>query len=433
MSKEIIRHLRTTTPTYHTGWGGPEYSGWQDEQMSWKTTCYVGDWSFLADAEFEGDEALPLFKRTSVNSFEKFEIGQAKHVIQCSSGGKVIAEGVLMRMGENLYRAQSTPAMYTTFLIARDKLPVKARVIDTFQLQVSGPNALAVCEKATGEDLKDIGFMRFREVAIAGRKVYALRQGMAGEIGFELHGDASDKDTVLAAILQAGAPLGIRRLGHRTALINHLEAAFPTGMWHYVADVFGPETKGYPEHIYRTFDLGGLTPALRGSFEAEDISEYAFSPFEMGWGKSVKFDHDFVGRAALEDESRHPRRTRVTLQLNSDDMIDVYASLFREEEPYEFMDIPHQPRYVAWADQVLKDGVPVGVSTVPGYSFYFRKILALAYVDVAVATPGTTVEIVWGSPGSRQRRIRATVAAAPYKKDFRRAALSAAQPAQGPK
>ena len=41
MSNEIIQFLRGQIPGYHRGWGGPEYTGWQDEQMFWKQTCYV--------------------------------------------------------------------------------------------------------------------------------------------------------------------------------------------------------------------------------------------------------------------------------------------------------------------------------------------------------------------------------------------------------
>jgi vanillate/3-O-methylgallate O-demethylase len=72
------------------------------------------------------------------------------------------------------------------------------------------------------------------------------------------------------------------------------------------------------------------------------------------------------------------------------------------------------------ADQVLKDGKLVGVSTVPGYSYYLRKVLSLTYIDVELSKPGTEVVIVWGNPGTPQKQIRAMVAPAPYKKDNRR-------------
>ena len=46
---------------FTTRWGLPEYTDWMDESMSWKETCYVGDWSWLWDRRFKGPDALRLF------------------------------------------------------------------------------------------------------------------------------------------------------------------------------------------------------------------------------------------------------------------------------------------------------------------------------------------------------------------------------------
>jgi len=277
-----------------------------------------------------------------------------------------------------------------------------------------------VVEKASGESLRDIGFMRFRKIHINGREVIALRQGMAGEIGYELQGSREYGQEIYDAILEAGKEYGIRRLGRRTVMINHLEACFPTGAWHYLADMFGPDVEGYAEYMAKNFNLSGIGVKLTGSFESDDITDYYRSPVEMGWTKNIKFDHDFIGRKALEAEVANPKRTIVTLEFNSDDVIDIYASLFGEGEPYDFMDIPHQEQWIMWADKVLKDGKLVGVSSVPGYSYYFRKILSLTFIDIKYSKPGTEVVIVWGNPGTPQKHIRAKVAPAPYKKDNRR-------------
>ncbi|MDH4874449.1 aminomethyl transferase family protein [Pseudomonas sp. BN515] len=423
MSKEIINYLRQSAPAHHPGWGGPEYSSWQDEQLSWKNSCYVGDWSFLWDVEFQGPQALELFRNTGVNSVENFAIGQAKHLVQCDRNGKVVAEGILMRLGEDHFSSQGGTAFWSAFRADKDGYNLVWTEQQTFQLQVSGPTALAVCQAVTGEELLDIKFMHFREVTIAGRKVRALRQGMAGEIGFEFHGAAADKDVVNAAILKAGQAHGIRRLGRRTAMINHLEAAFPTSLWHFLPSSFGPDSEGYLEFIYANFDLKGIVPVLRGSFEGNSIDDYLFSPYELGWGRSVKFDHEFTGRDALEREAENPRRARVTLEFDNEDVVAIYASLFGADEPFDYLDMPHPHRWVNWADAVSKDGRPAGISSTPGYSLYFRKVLALAFIDVELSAPGTRVEVLWGSPGTRQTVIRATVAPAPYKQDNRRAEL----------
>jgi glycine cleavage system aminomethyltransferase T len=421
MSHPMIDALRRMPLTYHPGWGGPEYTTWQDEQMSWKTTCYVGDWSFLWDLRIDGPDALRLLREKSVNSYETFAVGSGKHMIQCNERGKVNAEGVLLRLGEQSFATQSTTALYTSYLISRGGYDVTVSREPRFKFQVSGPNALAVCEEATGENLRDIKFMRFRSVRIAGVEALALRMGMAGEVGFEFHGPMAQHDAVWSEILRVGEKHGIRRLGRRTAMINHLEAAFPTGNWHFLANF----EDGFAEHCAENFDMYGIGIALAGSLDSDDLDDYMLSPVSLGWAKSIKFDHDFLGRQALEREVAHPRHQRVTLEFDSADVVDIYASLFAPGEPYGYIDIPHPQRWVFHADAVHDaDGQLVGISSPPGYSFHFRKMLSLGFVDPAHAEPGTEVTVIWGEPGKRQKRIRAVVAPAPYKADKRRVELT---------
>ena len=422
---DSLRIGPTDVASRHPGWGQtPEYTGWRDEQLAWKTTCSLGDWSFLWDVVIEGPDALKLFSDSGINSVAKFDVGQAKHLVQCNDEGKVITDGVLLRLGEARFSTQSTPAFYSAFLAGSGDYDVTWHEQKTFQYQVGGPKALEVMERVTGRVLTDIKFMRFEPVTIAGHEVLAVRQGMSGEIGFELHGDAEFADAVYEAVLAVGSDFGMRKLGSRTALINHLEACFPTGGWHYLADMY--TTPGYGKFVVDNFDLLGVKRGIAGSFESEDISDYMRSPVEMGWGRSIKFDHDFRGRAALEQEVASPRRQIVTFEFDPEDVARVHASLFQEGDAYDPMEMPLPQRYIMWADKVVLDGNTVGVSTVPGYSYFFRKFLSLAYVDVANATPGTKLKVLWGSPGSPQTELGVTVAAAPYKTDRRRTGLAAA-------
>lgn len=424
MPHPVIDFLRQAPRAGHPGWNQGEFSGWRDEQMSWKTTCYVGDWSFLWDIRVDGPGALELFRDSGVNSMANFSVGQGKHLVQCSERGKVLGEGVLLRIGPESFTTQSTTALWSAYLASRGGYDMQVTHLDTFQFQVQGPTALAVCEKAARESLSDIRFMRFREVVIGGATVKALRQGMAGEVGFELHGDAADAPRVLDALLDAGQEHGIRRLGRRTVMINHLEAAFPTGSWHYQADFFAdPDFQGW---LGENFDMKGLSAALGGSFVSDDLEDYLFSPYELGWGKQVRFDHEFTGRTVLEREAAAgPKRVRTTLEWNPDDVVDVYRTLFSEGPAYDPIDLPHSPQFVFWADEVRdRSGRRVGLSTQPGYSYFFRKMLSLAYLEPGTAAPGTEVTVLWGEPGSPQTEIRAVVAPAPYKTDRRRIELT---------
>jgi vanillate/3-O-methylgallate O-demethylase len=247
---------------------------------------------------------------------------------------------------------------------------------------------------------------------------------MAGEIGFELQGPNEYAAEVYAAVLEAGKEFGIRRLGGRAAFINHLEACFPTIVTDYLPAIFGDDMKDYLAEFKAAMPAFAATFNIAGSFESDDIRAWYRSPVELGWSKNVKFDHEFIGRGALEKEVASPRRTMRTLVWNADDVLDVYASLFRQGKPYHFMEWPRDQRGFMYADNVSTGGKAVGVATSRGYSYYFRQMLSLCTIDVEHSQPGTEVIVSWGAPGEPQREIRATVAPAPYKTDNRRADVS---------
>lgn len=280
-------------------------------------------------------------------------------------------------------------------------------------------------EQVSGQSLRDVKFMHSAEIEIAGCRMLALRQGMSGEIGFELQGPKADAAKVYEAIVSAGREYGLRRLGGRAVFINHLEACFPTIVTDYMPAIFDPEMAGYLKEFRAGMPSFASTFNVAGSFESNKVSDWYRSPVELGWAKTIKFDHDFIGRAALEKEVAEPRRVMRTLVWNGDDVADVHASLFQKDQPpYQFMEMPRDQRGFMYADRVLRNGQDVGVTTSRGYSVYFREMLSLCTIDVEHADIGNEVTVIWGEPGSRQKAIRAKVAAAPYKQDNRRADLT---------
>ena len=406
--------------------GPARIHGLIDETNSWKEACYIGDWSFLWERWFEGPDALKLFSDISVNSFAKFDIGQSKHVIHCDDDGKVIHEGILSRLGAETFMLFGRGCFWADYELRHGNYRATPRADDWFNFQVSGPKAIYVVEKAAKQSLRDVKFMHSGKIRIAGCELLALRQGMAGEIGFELQGPAAFSKPVYDAVLEAGREFGIRRLGGRAVFINHLEACFPTIITDYCPALFGDRMDEYRAEFAAAMPASTVTFNIAGSFDADDITAWYRSPVELGWGKNVKFDHDFIGRAALEQEVVNPRRLMRTLVWNADDIKDVYGSLFDERAiPYDYMEMPRDQRGFMYMDKVLKNGRPAGVSSSRGYSYYFRKMLSLCTIDVAHSEAGTEVEVVWGNPGKPQKNIRATVVPAPYKKDNRRADLSA--------
>jgi glycine cleavage system aminomethyltransferase T len=402
-----------------------EYTDFIDESMSWKQTCYIGDWSPLWKLMVTGRDAIRFFADISVNSFENVEIGRGKHVIFCTQGGKLTGDGVLMRLDENRLFYQSGPGVpWAQYMFGQGNYDATCANVtaDHFIFQVSGPNSLFVLEKVTRESLRDIGFMRFRETRINDMPFYALRQGMAGELGYELHGSSQHGRAIYQAIVDAGQEFGIRRLGARTMQVNHVEACFPTSTVDYVPAMHGPEERGFFNELrQKNYPVTLDVIPNAGSFEIHNNSDMYRSPVELGWSKNIKLDHSFLGREALQKELQDPKRTIVTLVWNAEDVVDVYASLFRKGELPPFIEIPrHYGDSGMWADTVRRDGHAVGATTSRCYSVFFREMLSLCVIDIALSAPGTTVEILWGKNGPAQKVIRATVAPAPYKRDNRK-------------
>jgi vanillate/3-O-methylgallate O-demethylase len=175
--------------------------------------------------------------------------------------------------------------------------------------------------------------------------------------------------------------------------------------------------------------LEGRGGSIGGSFVSDNIEDYYLTPYEMGYGHMVKFDHDFIGRDALERMDKASQRRKVTLAWNGEGVTKVIATLFEEGTPYKYIDIPMTNYASANYDMVMKDGELVGLSLFSGYSYNERSLLSLATVDPTLEV-GTEVTLVWGEPDGgtrklsverphRQAEIRATVSPVPYSKDAR--------------
>jgi vanillate/3-O-methylgallate O-demethylase len=290
----------------------------------------------------------------------------------------------------------------------------------TFRYQVQGPNAFKVMEKVTGSPMPDIRFFTMSAISIAGREVRALRHGMVGQPGWELFGAWEDGDAVRDAIVAAGQEFGIRQVGARTYPTSCLESGWiPSPL---PAVYTGDEMKAYRQWL--TGKSYEAMASLGGSFYSSNITDYYLTPYDLGYGPFVKFDHDFVGRALVEKMAANQTRKKVTLVWNGDDCTRAFGSLFQTSADIKkYIDLPLANYATLPYDRVLKGGKTVGLSTYTGYTFNERAMVSLAMVAVEQSEPGTEVTLVWGEEGRgsskptverhAQVEIRATVQPAP--------------------
>lgn len=411
----------------------PEFTNWRDEQRSWNTTVGLMDQSHhMTQLFLHGDDLIPLLSSLSPNTFATFRPGVAKQLIAVNEEGYLIGDGILfwnadgpeglVLIGHHLlidwvrFHAEKAEAAGRDVhhrLEANSHMRQGPPTFYRYELQ--GPQADAVMEKLFGGPAPDIRFFHIGDVEIAGRPVKALRHGMAGQPGFEFYGPWADAETVLTAILDAGEEFGIRRVGAKAYSATPLESGWvPTPF----PAIFGDDMAEYRQWL-----PAARAGSIAGSYARDDVREYYMTPYDLGLGKSVRFDHDFHGRAALERHADAQRRRKVTLLWNADDVAAVVRSQIEPGTPAKFLDFPKARYGLFQLDEVRRDGHVVGISTDAGYAAYDQLYMSLATIDADVAD-GTVVEVRWGeNPVSRkasvdavhrQVDIRATVAPAPY-------------------
>ncbi len=410
-----------------------EFTNWRDEQIAWRETAALFDQSHhMTDLYIEGPDAIRLLSDLGVNSFENFAVNKAKQFVCCNPDGYVIGDAILFYLDQNRLGLVGRPSAHNwvqyhgetgdyDVTFDRDERtavnPTGKRKLYRFQVQ--GPNAMQVLEKAVGGPLPEIKFFNMDEITIGGRTVRALHHGMSGVSGRELFGPWEEAEDVRAAIVEAGEEFGLKQVGSRVYATNTLESGWiPCPL---PAIFTGDELKAYREWL----PANGYeaTGSLGGSFYADDISDYYLTPHDLGYWGFVKFDHDFVGREALETTSDEGPRRKVTLAWNGDDVAAAMRTLFEPGDPTKYIDLPLS-NYSTWPnDKLLLDGEQVGVSTFSGYSYNERSMLSLGVVNSDVEI-GTEVVLVWGEENGgsakpvverhRQGEIRAIVSPCPY-------------------
>jgi syringate O-demethylase len=274
--------------------------------------------------------------------------------------------------------------------------------------------------KALGKPPPEVKFFHVTTLTLAGKQVGALRHGMAGQPGFELYGPYAEGEAVREAIVRAGEEFGLRQVGGRAYSSNTLESGWiPSPL---PAVYSGDRMKPYREWL--TADSYEAKASIGGSFVSKRIEDYYLTPWDMGYGSFIDFDHDFIGREALQAMANGPHRKKVTLALENADVLRAIASQLEPGERAKFMEFPSAVYSMHPFDRVVADGKTAGVSTWIGYSSNERKMLTIAVVDPAYATPGTKVTLVWGEENGgtskpmverhRQMEIGAVVSPVPY-------------------
>lgn len=384
-----------------------EFTNWRDEQEAWRNGAVLFDQSFhMTDHYIEGPDVKKLMERLAVNSMNNFRRDIAKQVVFCNHDGYVIGDAIMFILDDNRVNIVNKPINrdWVQFHIESGDYDVEAttdyRALDNtgrrlgYRFEVQGPNAWGILEKLNGGPIEGFKFFGMGYINIAGRQVRALRHGMAGAAGLELFGPFDDYDRIRDEILSVGADMGLLAAGSKTySTVAHESGWFPSPL----PAVYSGETmRPFREWLGADSFIANLS--LGGSLVSDRVEDYYLTPNDLGYKHIVKFDHDFIGRDALEAMKDKPHRHKCTLRWGRDDLVRVFDSMFNSGDRYKFMDMPASHYATCPYDRVSMDGALVGISHYPVYTSNVGSWISLALLDEQAAQPGTSVSLTWGEP-----------------------------------
>ena len=451
--QDILQHEGSILPTLRHSKAGmylypgvaAEFTNWRDEQRAWRESAVLFDQSHhMHEAIVEGPEAFAFLQGLAVNSFANFECNRAKQFIATNPDGFFIGDMIAFREREDQFVlvGREVIANWVEFNVSQSGRNVRVRrdarsparpdgrAITRlhYRFQIQGPEAHRIIERIHGGPIPDIRFFMVDTINIGTKQVRALRHGMAGAPGLEIWGPYDDKPYVRDTILQAARDLGIdlRQVGSRAYPTNTLESGWIPNPLPAVYTGDGLMQR-YREWLpVDSYEAAG---ALGGSFDTQDVRDYYVTPYDMGYANFIKFDHDFIGRQALEAMQGRRHRKKVTFEWNGEDVVRVFASMFGQgSSHYKWIEFPWINYAATMVDKVLRDGQLAGMSLFSGYSYNERCILSLGLVDADVQM-GEVLTLVWGEPPGtsgltsveqhEQTTIRVRVSPTPYARQAR--------------
>ena len=355
-------------PKFFSPSGKPETPGFRrnesfalvaEECRAMRERVGVADLTSFAKYDVSGPDASAFVDRILANKLPG-KVGGIALAHLLTEGGRIETEFTVTRLAEDRYYLLSSISAemrdwdHLTILKSAEELVTIRNVTDEIGvLVVAGPKAREVLQPLTEASLGNDAFrwLTAQEITVASVPLRALRVNYVGELGWELHAPRARMQALYSAVRAAAAAHGGASVGLYAINSLRMEKGY----------------RGWGAEMTNEITL------------VEADMERFFAP-----GKGA-----FRGRDATL-----ARQDRIETKL-------VYLDLTAP-------DATPLDNDARGGEAVLSSGRRVGVLTSGGYGHHTGRSLAFAYVEPALAAPGTTVEV-----DLLGRIVRATVLAAP--------------------
>jgi len=331
----------------------------EHEYNAIRNACALIDISPLYKYLIAGKDATKLVNRIITRDINKVKVGQVIYCCWCDEQGKVIDDGTITRLEENVYRWTAADPSLRWF--RQNGLNMDVQVEDISEqvaaLALQGPTSAKLLKAVCDADIANLKYFRKTSGKINGVPVDISRTGYTGDLGYEIWMPWNDGLKVYDALMEKGRQFDIHAAGMLALDVSRVEAGL----------------------LLIEVDYTSSKKAL--------IASQKYSPFELGFGKMVHLDKEtFIGKAALAKDAKNGvERQLVGLEV---DWVEV------EEQHDKFGLTPAAPSQASRVPVPIYVGErQVGKATTTTFSPLLKKLIALASVNTEHSKPGTKLQM----------------------------------------
>jgi aminomethyltransferase len=306
-----------------------------------------------------GRDATKLVNRIITRDIAKVSVGQVIYCCWCDEQGKVIDDGTITRLEENIYRWTAADPSLRWFRQNGLNLEVQIEDISeqTAALALQGPTSAGLLKAVAEAEISNLKYFRMTRGKIAGIPVDISRTGYTGDLGYEIWVPWKDAVKVWDALAAKGKAFDLHPTGMLALDVARVEAGL----------------------LLIEVDYTSSKRAL--------IASQKFSPYELGFGRMVHLEKEnFIGRAALTKDQKHgvPRQL-VGLEMDWNEVEHLFDRAGLAPQTPSTASRVHVPVY--------QGKTQVGKATSTTWSPLLKKMIALASVETAYSQPGTKLQM----------------------------------------
>jgi aminomethyltransferase len=352
----------------------------EHEYNAIRNACALIDISPLFKYRVTGSDATRLVDRIITRDMRKVSVGQVIYTPWCDEHGKVIDDGTVSRLEENIYRWTAADPSLRWFTQNAAGLDVEIEDISesVASLALQGPTSGRLLKNLVREgDIENLKYFRATKGIVGGVPVEISRTGYTGDLGYEIWMEVDRALDVWDALIEGGRPFDIKPAGMLALDVARIEAGL----------------------LLIDIDFNSSKKAL--------IEDQKYSPFEMGLNRLVNLEKNrFVGQRALIEEAKRGHAKQI---------VGIEIDWTKVEELYEKLSLPPAVSAIASrvAVPVYGNGARIGKATSTTWSPTLKKMIALATVKAEFARPGMRIEIEMTVEAVRHR-VGATVVKMPF-------------------